>query len=96
MGRVTVEDINKAAGDLAKAFNEFGITVEGLADVLQDYNALAKEYRTLVERFRMPEKPVYKGDGIWVCPMCDARIQPKHSHCHKCGKHLGWNKRKKK
>lgn len=28
--------------------------------------------------------------GVWHCPACNSRVQINHSHCHRCGKRLGW------
>ena len=92
--------MNKADEDLKKILkqfktiretaSEFGIKIEELADVLQDYAALAKEYRAMVEHFHHEAKPKRLADGTWVCPECGAKTPFNHSYCHKCGKRLSW------
>ena len=58
-------------------------------DFLQDYNSLAKQYQALHRKYETPGKPTHK-DGVWHCPACNCRVQINHSHCHRCGKRLGW------
>ena len=58
-------------------------------DFLQDYNSMAKQYQTLHRKYEAPGKPTHK-DGVWHCPACNSRVQINHSHCHRCGKRLGW------
>lgn len=77
------EVINKVAA-------EFGVKIEELADILQDYAALAKEHRAMVEHFHHEAKPKRLADGTWVCPECGAKTPFNHSYCHKCGKRLSW------
>ena len=62
---------------------------EELESSLQDYHDLAQQYSDLMTKFYYEAKPVRK-NGVWVCPDCGKRIQYKHSHCHWCGKRVGW------
>ena len=50
---------------------------------------LAKQYQTLHRKYEAPGKPTHK-DGVWHCPACNSRVQINHSHCHRCGKKIGW------
>ena len=95
MDKVTIEDITKASEELAEAFNKAGITAADMADAIQDYAALGKEYGKLVMHFKQEKRPVHLGDGKWACPKCGARIAFHHSHCHRCGQLIGWYKKKK-
>ena len=80
-----------------KVLLKFGVTKEPLQDnaaenlesVLQDYLDLAQQYSDLVTKFCYETKPV-KRNGVYVCPDCGSRIAYNHSHCHRCGKKLGW------
>ena len=63
--------------------------LETTLDFLQDYNSLAKQYQTLHRKYEAPGKPTHK-DGVWHCPACNSRVQINHSHCHRCGKRIGW------
>lgn len=62
---------------------------EELENALQDYHDLAQQYSDLMAKFCYETKPV-KRCGIWVCPDCGRKIAYNHSHCHSCGKKLGW------
>lgn len=98
-----VSDIggSMAAGKWETKINEvlirFGVTKEPfqenaeeeLESTLQDYHDLAQQYSDLVTRFCYEEKPVHR-NGVWMCPACGRRTQHNHSHCHWCGKKLGW------
>ena len=76
---------------------KFGIIKEALQDsaaeelesTLQDYHDLAQQYSDLMTKYCYEAKPV-KRNGIWVCPECGRKIVYNHSHCHWCGKKLGW------
>lgn len=78
---------------------KFGITKkplqedadEELASTLQDYHDLAQQYSDMLTKFGYADKPIRK-NGVWVCPDCGKRIQSNHSHCHWCGKRVGWDK----
>ena len=63
--------------------------LETTLDFLQDYNSMAKQYQTLHRKYEAPGKPTHK-DGVWHCPACNSRVQINHTHCHRCGKRLGW------
>jgi hypothetical protein len=61
-----------------------------VADLLQDYNKLAKQYKAMHKKYEIAQVPVLK-DNMWCCPACNRRVAPYHSHCHWCGKKLeGW------
>lgn len=62
---------------------------EELESTLQDYHDLAQQYSQMLTDFCYAERPVRK-DGIWLCPKCGRRIQQNHTHCHWCGKKVGW------
>lgn len=62
---------------------------EELESVLVDYNAMAQQYGEALVKFCQEAKPVYKSQ-MWFCPDCGKRIHHNHSHCHWCGKKIGW------
>ena len=66
-----------------------GNAAEELENALQDYHGLARQYGQMLADFCHEDRPVRK-DGIWLCPKCRRRIQHSHSHCHRCGKKIGW------
>ena len=90
-------DAEKYKEEIDKALLEFGVTkepfqenaAEELKTVLQDYHALAKQYKSMFKKHCHEEKPVKKHD-IWCCPACGRRTYYNHSYCHYCGKKLGW------
>lgn len=77
----------------------FGVTKEPLQEnaaeelesTLQDYHDLAQQYSDMLTKFGYADKPIRKS-GAWVCPACGKRIQYNHSHCHWCGKKIGWER----
>lgn len=64
---------------------------EELASTLQDYHDLAQQYSNMLTKFSYADKPVQRS-GVWCCPDCGKRIQYNHSHCHWCGKKVGWDR----
>lgn len=82
---------------LNRVLMQYGVTretlqenaAEELESTLQDYHDLAQQYSSMLTDFCYEEKPVLR-NGIWLCPKCGKRIQHNHTHCHWCGKKLGW------
>jgi len=62
---------------------------EQVADILHDYNGLAKQYQGLHDRFEVPRKPAH-ADGVWHCPRCNKRVGFNNTHCHWCGQKIKW------
>lgn len=62
---------------------------EELASTLQDYHDLAQQYGDMLTKYCYEDKPE-KRNGVWCCPACNKRISYNHSHCHWCGKKIGW------
>lgn len=89
----------KWEADVSEVLVKFGVTkehlqenaAEELASTLQDYHDLAQQYSDMLTKYSYAEKPVRKS-GVWSCPDCGKRIQYNHTHCHWCGKRIGWNK----
>lgn len=64
---------------------------EELDSALQDYRDLSQQYSDLMTKFCYAEKPVRRS-GVWCCPACGKRVNYHHTHCHWCGKKMGWGK----
>ncbi len=62
-------------------------TIEEAKDLVHDYNALAKQYQAMYERFGTAGHAVHK-DSIWHCPNCNRKVTLGHSFCHWCGKKM--------
>ncbi len=83
---------------LNRVLLKFGVTketlqsnaAEELESTLQDYHDLAQQYGDVLTKYCYEEKPVMK-NGVWLCPACGRRVQHNHSHCHWCGKKMGWD-----
>lgn len=82
-------DALEAAIGILSALQDEGITdTEAVKDLLHDYNAQAKQCREMHRKYETPTRAVRR-DGVWHCPECNHRVQPKHTFCHWCGKKLG-------
>ena len=89
----------KRENDIDEVLIRFGVTkkplqenaAEELESTLQDYHDLAQQYSDMLTKFGYADKPIRK-NGVWVCPDCKKRIQSNHSHCHWCGKKIGWDR----
>lgn len=96
-----------AAGQWELRINEvlvrFGVIKEILQDnaaeelesTLQDYHDLATQYSDMMTTFCYEDKPV-KINNVWFCPKCRKRVQYNHTHCHWCGKKMGWDGNRQK
>ena len=91
-----------AAGQWELRINEvlvrFGVIKESLQDnaaeelesTLQDYHDLATQYSVMMTTFCYEDRPI-KRNNVWLCPKCGKRVQYNHTHCHWCGKKMGWD-----
>lgn len=61
--------------------------LDGLKDLLHDYRSLEQERKAMHQKFEVPAKPLYFAQNL-LCPDCNHRVGPGHSHCHWCGKKL--------
>jgi hypothetical protein len=89
--RIIQDDVTalEASISIMSALQDEGIDdVDGLMDLIFDYNGLVNQSRESRRKFEVAAKAVYK-DGLWHCPECNHRVSPRHSHCHWCGKKLG-------
>ena len=85
--------------DIDSVLLKYGVTKESkqanaaeeLESALQDYHSLAQQLGSMVAKYTIEQKPIRR-NGIWCCPECGKKIQYHHSHCHLCGKKVGWDK----
>ena len=64
---------------------------EELESVLQDYKDLSQQHSDMIAKFCYEDKPIRRS-GVWCCPACGKRVNYHHTHCHWCGKKMGWGK----
>lgn len=76
---------------LAALDGEGCVDFDTVLDTLQDYRSLAKQYQALHKKYETPARPIHK-DSVWHCPACNSRVNMNHTHCHRCGKKLGWGR----
>lgn len=62
--------------------------IEEVKDILHDYDRQAGEIQRMIEKYETPVHALRKGDDLYLCPSCNRRIQPRHNHCHWCGRML--------
>ena len=58
-------------------------------DIISDYEKVIENSNRMMQHYETKAKPVRR-DGVWCCPECGKRTSYNHSHCHWCGKKLGW------
>lgn len=58
-------------------------------DIIHDYNLSAKVLAQMQRKYCQANKPIRK-NGVWCCPDCGRRVAFNHTHCHWCGKKMGW------
>lgn len=81
----------EAATAILTALQDEGINdPEQVRDLVHDYNAQAKQYQAMHQKYEMPVRPKNFG-GIWLCPDCNRhQMRPGNNYCWNCGKRLGW------
>ena len=82
-GQVEVE------GELAE---EIVSALTQAMDIIHDYEAMAKHNREMIEKYEKEQPVIKRGVDFYQCPACGKRTGRNHSHCHWCGKKLGWNR----
>lgn len=89
---IWVDDVTalQAAAAIVKALQKAGVNdAEQVADLLHDYDLLAKQYQAMHEQYEVPKTATHK-DGVWHCPRCHKRVGVNHTHCHWCGQKIKW------
>jgi len=82
----------EAATDILTALQDEGIrNPEQVRDLIHDYNALAKQYQAMHQRYEEPEA-VRRLGAACLCPDCKHQVRPIAPYCWYCGKRLGWGR----
>lgn len=57
-----------------------------------DYQSMADEHKRMVEKYETEAPVIKRGMDFYCCPACGKRTSRNHTHCHWCGKKLGWSR----
>lgn len=60
-------------------------------DIISDYEKMTSDSSRMIKHYETSDKPIRRS-GVWCCPNCGKRTQYNHTHCHWCGKKIGWGK----
>jgi len=84
----------EAATAILSALQDEGIKDhEQVRDLIHDYNALAKQYRKMHQRYEEPAKVKRLGAGAaCLCPECNRQVRNGNAFCWNCGKPLSWGR----
>ena len=61
-------------------------------DIVYDYQSMADEHKRMVEKYETEAPVIKRGMDFYCCPACEKRTSRNHTHCHWCGKKLGWSR----
>lgn len=61
-------------------------------DIIFDYKTMADAYTQMMTKYEKEQPVIKRGMDFYQCPACGKRTGRNHSHCHWCGKKLGWNR----
>lgn len=64
-------------------------------DIIGDYERMAECSNRMIQHYETKAQPVRK-NGLLCCPVCGKKVPFNHSHCHWCGKKIGWGDARKK
>lgn len=76
-------------------FEALGMAVQAMSewekclDIGYDYDALAKQYKGMMEKYEIEALPV-RDSGVYLCPACRHRVRENYAYCNHCGKKIGW------
>ncbi len=76
------EELDRVSEDFAK-----------IADILFDYVNQERQFLRLMEKYEKESPAIIKDVGFFQCPACRKRTGRNHTHCHWCGKKIGWGRR---
>ncbi len=76
--------------DADEIFKKDQEALEEVLDILHDYELQTEQIRKDCDHFHTETRP-YIRNGVWLCPKCGKRVQYNHTHCHWCGKKMGWD-----
>lgn len=81
----------EAATGILNALQDEGIKdPEQVRDLIHDYNALAKQYQGLHQKYEEPAAAERLGTAF-ICPDCHRQITGRYPyHCGYCGRKFGW------
>ena len=65
------------------------LVLQEAMDIISDYEKVVAELNRLLQHYETEAKPINRS-GVYCCPECGRRVQFNHSHCHYCGKRIGW------
>ncbi|MBR2132244.1 MAG: hypothetical protein IJ955_06865 [Oscillospiraceae bacterium] len=83
-----VEAVETAISILSALQDEGINDSDQVLDLLNDYRLQAAQLRECHRKYETAAKPV-RNSSIYLCPECNHRVVPKHTHCHWCGRKLG-------
>lgn len=61
-------------------------------DIIYDYQNMADEHNRMMEKYEREVPVIKRGMDFYQCPACGKRTSRNHTHCHWCGKKLGWGR----
>lgn len=61
-------------------------------DIVYDYQSMADEHKRMVEKYETEAPVIKRGMDFYCCPAYGKRTSRNHTHCHWCGKKLGWSR----
>lgn len=91
--------INESGQEYTKQkrfFAALGMAVQAMGewenhlDIGYDYDALAKQYQGMIEKYEIEALPI-RDSGVFLCPSCHRRIHESYTYCNHCGKRVGWS-----
>ncbi|MBR2131911.1 MAG: hypothetical protein IJ955_05110 [Oscillospiraceae bacterium] len=83
-----VEALETAISILSALQDEGIHDAEQVRDMIHDYRLQATQLKECHRKYQTAAKAVHHS-SIYLCPDCNHRVAPKHTHCHWCGKKLG-------
>lgn len=61
-------------------------------DIIADYEKATAQTVEMIRKYETETPAIHRGMDFYQCPACGKRTSRNHTHCHWCGKKLGWGR----
>ena len=62
-------------------------SIEAMENNLNGFDEIIDTISDALRRSLLAQKPI-RTSGVFLCPSCNHRVNPRHSYCHRCGQKL--------
>ena len=68
------------------------LALQEAMDIIADYEKATAQTAEMIRKYETETPAIHRGMDVYQCPACGKRTSKNHTHCHWCGKKLGWGR----